>query len=380
MEPQFIHIIKSMEKIKKSKKAFGDYNPNQNVIYHDMSFRLPKGIKGRIAAVKEVPKGPRSSLRAEKVYRIWVVKTSRVRIGDKLSGRHGNKGVVTTIVRREDMPYLPDGSVLDVLLNPLGVPSRMNLGQLFESILGFAALNLQVVFRLPQFSSETREENFTEMTEKLLNTVKANKRWVNPKDNKYVLRDGRTGMAYSEPVFIGVAYLHKLVHVVEKKIHARSVGPYSSITQQPSAGKAQGGGQRIGEMEVWALEAHGAAYTLREMLTVKSDDLLSREEAYRCMVQNSIIPGIGMADSFRVLLSELRSLCMNVDSFEVAKGERKADGRKVLEVKKVDPFDEEDIHLLEKRLAGTNYAHPDSVINKRGPRKKKATRASTRKV
>jgi DNA-directed RNA polymerase subunit beta len=348
-DPPHIALLRAIENEKQKKEVKAKYGfrlLRGQLPYHDRSFRVPRGIKGRVVRVREVPpQSGKYSVKALRVFKISIITTSRVRLGDKLAGRHGNKGVVTRIVPREDMPYLPDGAVLDVLLNPLGVPSRMNLGQLFESVLGFAAFNLEVSFRVPLFSQFSREEPFRALTSNLLERAKRKKRWINPVDNKYIVRDGRSNRAFDRPIFVGVAYLLKLMHMVEKKIHARSIGPYSSISQQPSSGKARGGGQRVGEMEVWALEAHGAAYTLREMLTIKSDDLLSREETYKRIVYNEMVPEAGVADSFRVLLSEMRSLCLNVDSYECKLTE---DGTKM---SRVDFFSEEDVLVLEDNLS-----------------------------
>jgi DNA-directed RNA polymerase subunit beta len=222
-------------------------------------------------------------------------------VGDKMAGRHGNKGIVSIIVPVEDMPFLPDGTPVDIVLNPLGVPSRMNLGQLFETSLGWAAQKLGLRFASPIFDGATWEQvsEFLQMAGL-------------PADGKTILYDGRTGEPFHEKVTVGVIYMMKLVHMVEDKIHARSIGPYSLITQQPLGGKAQFGGQRLGEMEVWALEAYGAAHTLQEMLTIKSDDVVGRAKAYEAIVKGDNLPDPNVPESFNVLVRELQGLCLDV--------------------------------------------------------------------
>jgi DNA-directed RNA polymerase subunit beta len=222
-------------------------------------------------------------------------------VGDKMAGRHGNKGVVSIIVPEEDMPYLEDGTPIDLVLNPLGVPSRMNLGQILETHLGWAAQKLGLHMATPVFDGAD------------LSDVQALLREANlPESGKAKLFDGKTGEPFDKDVLVGVIYMLKLSHLVSDKIHARSIGPYSLVTQQPLGGKAQFGGQRFGEMEVWALEAYGAAHMLQEMLTVKSDDVAGRSRIYEAIVKGENPPEPGVPESFNVLVKELQSLCLDV--------------------------------------------------------------------
>jgi len=218
-----------------------------------------------------------------------------------MAGRHGNKGVIAKVAPVEDMPFLPDGTPVDIVLNPLGVPSRMNLGQLFETALGWAAKKLGVKYASPIFDGATWEDIQEELRKAGL-----------PETGKIRLYDGRTGEPFDQEVTVGYIYMMKLIHMVEDKIHARSIGPYSLITQQPLGGKAQFGGQRLGEMEVWALEAYGAAYTLQEMLTYKSDDIQGRSKAYEAIVKGDNLPEPGIPESFNVLVRELQGLGLDV--------------------------------------------------------------------
>ena len=233
--------------------------------------------------------------------KVYVAKKRKLMVGDKMAGRHGNKGVVSKIVPIEDMPYLPDGTPVDIVLNPLGVPSRMNLGQILETNLGWAAEKLGINYATPVFDGATLEEIKEEMEKAGL-----------PESGKIQLYDGRTGEPFEEKVTVGMIYILKLSHLVEDKIHARSIGPYSLITQQPLGGKAQFGGQRFGEMEVWALEAYGAAHTLQEILTVKSDDVRGRSKTYEAIVKGENVPEPGLPESFNVLIRELQGLGLDV--------------------------------------------------------------------
>ncbi|MFN5006212.1 MAG: DNA-directed RNA polymerase subunit beta [Ignavibacteria bacterium] len=251
--------------------------------------------KNKIAAGDELQPG---ILQMAKVY---VAKKRKLQVGDKMAGRHGNKGIVSKIVPLEDMPFLPDGTPVDIVLNPLGVPSRMNLGQLFETALGWAGMKLGVHFSTPIFDGASWDEVGDYLEKADL-----------PRTGKTVLFDGRSGEAFEHEVTVGVIYMLKLSHLVEDKIHARSIGPYSLITQQPLGGKAQFGGQRLGEMEVWALEAYGAAHTLQEMLTVKSDDVTGRAKMYEAIVKGENIPNPNIPESFNVLVRELQGLCLDV--------------------------------------------------------------------
>jgi DNA-directed RNA polymerase subunit beta len=284
----------------------------------DNSLRVPNGEKGRVVDVRvftreqgdELPPG------ANMVVRVYVAQKRKIQVGDKMAGRHGNKGIVSRILPIEDMPYLPDGTPVDLVLNPLGVPSRMNVGQIFECLLGWAGQNLGMRFKVIPFDEMHGAEKSRESVHGKLQEAreKTGKAWIFNEEHpgKSAVYDGRTGEAFDRPVTVGVAYMLKLVHLVDDKIHARSTGPYSLVTQQPLGGKAQQGGQRFGEMEVWALEAFGAAYTLQELLTVKSDDMQGRNEALNAIVKGKSIPRPGTPESFKVLMRELQSLCLDI--------------------------------------------------------------------
>ncbi|MGF1536801.1 MAG: DNA-directed RNA polymerase subunit beta [Elainellaceae cyanobacterium] len=284
----------------------------------DNSLRVPNGEKGRVVDVRvftreqgdELPPG------ANMVVRVYVAQKRKIQVGDKMAGRHGNKGIISRILPVEDMPYLPDGTAVDIVLNPLGVPSRMNVGQVFECLLGWAAENLGVRFKVTPFDEMYGEEASRLSTHAKMKEASQQRGepWVYNPDNpgKIQVYDGRTGEPFDRAVTVGKAYMLKLVHLVDDKIHARSTGPYSLVTQQPLGGKAQQGGQRFGEMEVWALEAFGAAYTLQELLTVKSDDMQGRNEALNAIVKGKAIPRPGTPESFKVLMRELQSLCLDI--------------------------------------------------------------------
>jgi len=270
----------------------------------DTSLRMEHGKRGRIIGVKIFSRDLGHTLEAGIIKKI-VIEVAQIRnisVGDKISGRHGNKGVISTILPEEDMPYMADGTPVDVILSPLGVPSRMNLGQILEIHLGMAANSLGYQAIVPPFLGAKQEEIKEELKKAGL-----------PESGKLKLFDGRTGEAFAQDVAVGYMYMLKLHHMVEDKIHMRSVGPYSLITQQPLGGKAQGGGQRFGEMEVWALEGYGAAYTLREMLTIKSDDILGRSAAFDSIIKNETIKSPNSPASFNVLLNYLRGLALDVD-------------------------------------------------------------------
>jgi len=281
----------------------------------DTSLRVPSGESGKVVDVKhfsreegdELPPG------VHELVRVYVGQLRKVSIGDKLAGRHGNKGVVSKILPEEDMPYLPDGTPIDVILNPLGVPSRMNIGQIFELLLGQAALILDRSYEVPPFDELSEEEASRREVQSELEEAAGKKGylWLS-KTGKVALRDGRTGKAFDKNVAVGYMYLMKLIHLVDDKMHARSTGPYSLITQQPLGGKAQFGGQRFGEMEVWALEAYGAAYTLQELLTIKSDDVVGRAKIYESIIKGKPMTKPGTPESFKVLVKELRSLGLDV--------------------------------------------------------------------
>ena len=293
----------------------------------DNSLRVPNGEKGRVVDVRvftreqgdELPPG------ANMVVRVYVAQKRKIQVGDKMAGRHGNKGIVSRILPKEDMPYLPDGRPVDIVLNPLGVPSRMNVGQIFECLLGWAGENLGLRFKIVPFDEMHGAEKSRESVHGKLREAreKTGKDWIFDENHpgKSTVFDGRTGEAFDRPITVGVAYMLKLVHLVDDKIHARSTGPYSLVTQQPLGGKAQQGGQRFGEMEVWALEAFGAAYTLQELLTVKSDDMQGRNEALNAIVKGKAIPRPGTPESFKVLMRELQSLCLDIAVHKVETAE-----------------------------------------------------------
>lgn len=281
----------------------------------DNSLRVPHGEGGRVLDVKvfDREKGDELPPGANTVIRVYIAQKRKVSVGDKLSGRHGNKGIVSRILPKNDMPFLPDGTPVDIVLNPLGVPSRMNVGQTYECLLGLASYLTGNYYEAPPFD-EMYGDNQSEIATKaeLLKGIKESGcDWVR-EDGKVILLDGRTGEAFDQPVAVGVSYILKLVHLVDDKIHARSTGPYSLVTQQPLGGKAQFGGQRFGEMEVWALEAYGAAYTLQEMLTIKSDDVNGRNRAYEAIVKGDNIPRPGIPESFKVLVRELQSIGLDI--------------------------------------------------------------------
>jgi DNA-directed RNA polymerase subunit beta len=327
----------------------------------DTSLKVPHGESGKVIGVRvftreegdELPPG------VNQLVRVYVAQKRKISDGDKLAGRHGNKGVISTILPEEDMPFLADGTPVDIILNPLGVPSRMNLGQVLEAHLGWAGL---VGFRKDGVDHEgpvhvstpvfdgAREHEILEA----IRSAHPNKDGVRLVDEvgKAVLYDGRNGEPYEEPVTVGVAYILKLLHLVDDKIHARSTGPYSMITQQPLGGKAQFGGQRFGEMEVWALEAYGAAYALQELLTIKSDDVLGRVKVYEAIVKGENIPEPGIPESFKVLIKEMQSLCLNVEV-------RSAEGEEI-ELKETDEdvfraAEELGIDLSRREPAGADY-------------------------
>ena len=269
----------------------------------DTSLRLPHGESGIVVDVREFSRDNSDELPpgVNRVVRVYIAQKRKISVGDKMAGRHGNKGVVSRILPPEDMPFLEDGTPLDIVLNPLGVPSRMNIGQVLEVHLGIAAKKLGWKIMTPVFDG-ANEQDIAECLEKA---------GMRP-DGKSILYDGRTGEQFDNPVTVGIMYYLKLHHLVDDKIHARSTGPYSLVTQQPLGGKAQFGGQRFGEMEVWALEAYGAAYTLQEILTVKSDDVVGRVKAYEAIIKGQNIPTPGVPESFKVLIRELQSLALDV--------------------------------------------------------------------
>ncbi|AGA67970.1 DNA-directed RNA polymerase subunit beta [Desulfitobacterium dichloroeliminans LMG P-21439] len=269
----------------------------------DTSLRVPHGEAGKIVDVKVFTRenGDELAPGVNELVRVYIAQKRKISVGDKMAGRHGNKGVISRIMKQEDMPFLPDGTPVEIVLNPLGVPSRMNIGQVMETHLGRAAKALGIRVATPVFDGATEADVFETLKKAGL-----------PEDGKSVLYDGRTGEPFDNKITVGYMYFLKLHHLVDDKIHARSTGPYSLVTQQPLGGKAQFGGQRFGEMEVWALEAYGAAYTLQEILTVKSDDVVGRVKTYEAIVKGENIPEPGVPESFKVLIKELQSLCLDV--------------------------------------------------------------------
>jgi len=270
----------------------------------DTSLKVPLGGGGIVQSVKYFSRanGYALSPGVNEVVRIFIVQKRKINEGDKMAGRHGNKGVISKILPIEDMPYMADGTPIDIMLNPLGVPSRMNIGQVLEIHLGMAAKRLGVHVATPVFDGVKNSDLAEIMAESGMQPT-----------GKQTLISGQTGDKFDNDVSVGVMYMIKLDHMVDDKLHARSVGPYTLVTQQPMGGKAQNGGQRFGEMEVWALEAYGAAYALQEMLTVKSDDLIGRNKVFRAIVDGKSIPQPSLPESFRVLTRELQSLGIYVE-------------------------------------------------------------------
>ncbi|HLP42874.1 MAG TPA: DNA-directed RNA polymerase subunit beta, partial [Fibrobacteria bacterium] len=265
---------------------------------NEMIFRLEDELDKEI---DKIIRGDELKPGVLQLVKIYIAKKRRIAVGDKMAGRHGNKGVISRIVPVEDMPFMPGGQPVQILLNPLGVPSRMNVGQLLETHLGWAAAALGIKVATPVFDGASYED-----------IVEALKEAKLPHTGKTVLYDGRSGERLDNEVGVGYMYMLKLGHLVDDKIHARSIGPYSLVTQQPLGGKSQFGGQRFGEMEVWALEAYGAAYTLQEMLTVKSDDVMGRSKIYEAIVKGENAPRPGVPESFNVLIKEMQALCLDV--------------------------------------------------------------------
>jgi DNA-directed RNA polymerase subunit beta len=273
----------------------------------DTSLRVPHGVEGTVIDVQRLRRSEGDDLSpgVDEVVKVLVATKRKLREGDKMAGRHGNKGVIARVLPEEDMPYMADGTPLEMCLNPLGVPSRMNLGQILETELGWAGANLDEWYSTPVFESATPE-----MIEEKLESAGL------PRSSKIWLYDGRTGERFENQVMVGYMYMLKLHHLVDDKMHARSTGPYSLVTQQPLGGKAQFGGQRLGEMEVWALEAYGAANTLQELLTIKSDDMNGRAKVYESIVKGEPSTSAGVPESFNVLVQELRGLALDISIYD----------------------------------------------------------------
>ncbi|HBQ28066.1 MAG TPA: DNA-directed RNA polymerase subunit beta [Desulfotomaculum sp.] len=312
----------------------------------DTSLRVPHGESGKVIDVKVFSRAQGDELLpgVNQLVRAYVAKKRKISEGDKISGRHGNKGVIARILPEEDVPFLPDGTPVEIVLNPLGVPSRMNIGQVLEAHLGWAAKALGYHVSSPVFNGATEEDILNFLRQAGL-----------PEDGKVVLFDGRTGEPFDSPVTVGYVYMLKLAHLVDDKIHARSTGPYSLVTQQPLGGKAQFGGQRFGEMEVWALEAYGAAYTLQEILTVKSDDVIGRVKTYEAIVKGENIPEPGVPESFKVLVKELQSLALDVRLL--------SEENKEIEIKEKEEDVGEGLKDLESELPGSEFLENDADDN-----------------
>jgi DNA-directed RNA polymerase subunit beta len=287
----------------------------------DNSLRIPHGEGGRVIAVRvyDREKGDELPPVSNKVVRVFIAQKRRISVGDKIAGRHGNKGIISRILPQEDMPHLPDGTPVDIVMNPLGVPSRMNVGQLYEALLGLSASLLGHAYEVPSFDEmfgkDASDILISQEIEKARQSQTGAGKWLMPTGKSWLV-DGRTGETFDNPVLVGVMYILKLVHLVDDKIHARSTGPYSLVTQQPLGGKAQFGGQRLGEMECWALEAYGASYTLQEMLTIKSDDVSGRSRAYEAIVKGENIPPANVPESFKVLMRELQSIGLDIHALK----------------------------------------------------------------
>ena len=319
----------------------------------DNSYRMAEGEYGRVIETVIFNRRTKLTYKFEKIY-VFIAQIRKIQVGDKIAGRHGNKGIISRILPRQDMPFLPDGTPIDIILNPLGVPSRMNVGQLYECLLGLAGDKLNVRFKILPFDEMYGLEISRILINKKLRQASKtkNESWVfNPyAPGKTVLIDGRTGIEFENPVTVGNAYMLKLIHLVDDKMHARATGPYSLITQQPLRGKAQHGGQRFGEMEVWALEGFGAAFTLKELLTIKSDDMQGRNETLNAIVKGQQIPKFGIPESFKVLLHELRSIGLDMSTYKI----EKFSSHKKYEI---------EVNLIEKYNALSKTFSPTSNIN-----------------
>ena len=319
----------------------------------DNSYRMSEGEYGRVIETVTFNRKTKLTYKFEKIY-VFIAQIRKIQVGDKIAGRHGNKGIISRILPRQDMPFLPDGTPIDIILNPLGVPSRMNVGQLYECLLGLAGDKLNSRFKILPFDEMYGLEISRILINKKLRqaSIAQNESWLfNPyAPGKMVLVDGRTGKEFENPVTVGNAYMLKLIHLVDDKMHARATGPYSLITQQPLRGKAQHGGQRFGEMEVWALEGFGAAFTLKELLTIKSDDMQGRNETLNAIVKDQQIPKFGIPESFKVLLHELRSIGLDMSTYKI----EQFSSYKKYEV---------EVNLIEKYNALSKTFSPTSNIN-----------------
>ncbi len=319
----------------------------------DTSFRMPEGEYGRVIGTLTFNRRTKLAYKFEKI-QIFIAQIRKIQVGDKIAGRHGNKGIISRILPRQDMPFLPDGTPIDIILNPLGVPSRMNVGQIYECLLGLAGHKLDRRFKILPFDEMYGQEISRILINKKLRqaSIEKDEAWLfNPySPGKMVLIDGRTGKEFENPITVGNGYMLKLIHLVDDKMHARATGPYSLVTQQPLGGKAQHGGQRFGEMEVWALEGFGAAFTLKELLTIKSDDMEGRNETLNAIVKGQSIPTSGIPESFKVLLQELRSIGLDMSTYR-------------LEQFNTSQIYETEVNLIEKYDPLTKTFPPTSNIN-----------------
>jgi DNA-directed RNA polymerase subunit beta len=320
---------------------------------------VPHGGGGIVHDVKIFTReaGDELSPGVNMLVRVYIVQKRKIHEGDKMAGRHGNKGVVSRIMPEEDMPFLPDGTPVDIMLNPLGVPSRMNIGQVLELHLGMAARQLGIHVATPVFDGASDEDVWATVAEAGMAS-----------DAKTVLYDGRTGEPFDGRISVGVMYMIKLAHMVDDKLHARSIGPYSLVTQQPLGGKAQFGGQRFGEMEVWALEAYGAAYTLQEILTYKSDDVVGRVKTYEAIVKGEPIPKPGVPESFRVLVKELQSLgldmrVLDIDDAEIELRDMDDDDDDLITVDALTKFAEQQTARELEQKAQTEAKNAADALN-----------------
>jgi len=279
--------------------------------------KSPKHLKGNVIDIKILKKKSNFSIT------VYIMEKRQIQLGDKIAGRHGNKGIVAKILPNEHMPFLQDGTSIDILLNPLGIPSRMNVGQLFETLLGITAKHLHENYQITPFTEKNEKQNSrTLVYHKLYETRKKTKKnWLfNPNyPGKSIIFDGRTGESFKQPVTIGYSYIIKLMHLVEDKLNARLTGPYSLILKQPLRGKSKNGGQRFGEMEVWAIEGFGAAYTLQELLTIKSDDLENRSKALFAILKGKKIPKPSIPESLKTLIIEMQCLCLELEIYNKEK-------------------------------------------------------------
>jgi len=309
----------------------------------DTSLRVPHGGGGIVHDVKIFTKEDSDELPAgvSKIVRVYIAQKRKISVGDKMAGRHGNKGVISLILPKEDMPYMADGTPIDILLNPHGIPSRMNIGQILEMHLGAAAKNLNIHVMTPAFDGATREE-----------IVEALKEAGLDEDGKMVLYDGRTGEPFDNRISVGVMYMIKLHHMVDDKLHARATGPYSLVTQQPLGGKAQFGGQRFGEMEVWALYAYGAAHVLQEMMTIKSDDVVGRVKVYESLVKGLPLPPSSVPESFRVLIKEFQALGLDISVL--------TENGNLLDMKEVEAMDQD---VLNETQEFDNSVDPETLAS-----------------